>query len=395
MDSTEQTPDAAGPPTELEVLRIRADVQRWRDKDRDQPCRIGLVPTMGGLHQGHKNLMMKMSDHCDEFCVSIFVNPTQFGPSEDFAAYPRPFLADLRQLRDVAAQIAMQRRRGRLTAVFAPRVATMYPYGLESPSAVRIDPRLSQVLEGKSRPHFFEGVATVVMKLFNLIQPHAAVFGRKDFQQLIVLQHMVQEFGMSTQVIPHHTVREPSGLAMSSRNRYLGARRRGVATVLVKALYAARGRAWRGFRDREAVLGAALEVIEREQQRQLALPPSERASFTLDYMSLASPRTLKELSSIGHHGSAIISGAIVMLPLEEPQADETDPALRRPVRLIDNMRTRAPKETKFMTTEAVDSDSGEESEGSFKLEEQEAAEDVKGGSEGKQSPLERMKSWFF
>ena len=341
---------------------------------------------MGALHQGHKKLMSRISADCDEFCVSIFVNPTQFGPSEDFDTYPRGLQADLRQLREVAAGLAGRSDWGRLTAVFVPSVETMYPNGLASPSIVRIDPRLSQVLEGKARPHFFDGVATVVMKLFNIVRPHTAVFGQKDIQQLVVLKHMVKEFCMPVEIHGIGTARQDGGLAVSSRNKYLGARRRNVAPVLHRAMTAALSHVERGARDRETIVGAALQVVQAEQTWQLELPRSERAPFTLDYMSLACYKTLQELPKVPDDGVAILSGAIVMLPLEELHVDETDPALLRPVRLIDNMTLLDKK-----MIEVVDEDASAEEEGGDLLDEaqeEESGKDATKGNEPRKSPLE-------
>jgi pantoate--beta-alanine ligase len=232
---------------------------------------------------------------------------------------------------------------GRVRAVFSPSTKEMYPGALPSsePNAsgsfVSITP-MSLVLEGKSRPTFFRGVTTVVLKLLNLVQPDYVWFGQKDIQQALIIRRMIQDFHVPVDmsIVPTKRV-EPSGLALSSRNVYLGHRRLQVAPVLSRALKAAQEAYNNGARDRHTIRNAALGLIEAEQANQESLPPSQRARFTLDYLSVANPDDLRELPMIGR--KVVLSGAIVMQPIEEPQPDEVlgTGNDESPVRLIDNI----------------------------------------------------------
>lgn len=185
---------------------------------RNAGRRIGFVPTMGALHAGHLSLIEVAAQHADDVVVSIFVNPRQFGPNEDFDRYPRTLETDLEALSETAANV-----------VYSPSVDVMYPEGAETVVSV---PRLSIPLDGTSRPGFFDGVATVVAKLFNQVRPAVAVFGEKDFQQLLVVRKMVRDLDMEIDVIGAPILREEDGLAMSSRNRYLSTAERAVAGQL-------------------------------------------------------------------------------------------------------------------------------------------------------------------
>jgi pantoate--beta-alanine ligase len=199
---------------------LRAQVSAWRAKG----LRIGFVPTMGNLHAGHYSLIELAAQHADRVIASVFVNPTQFGPGEDFACYPRTPEQDADGL--AAAGCA---------ALFMPDLATMYPFGLEG--CVRVEvPGLSDVLCGACRPGHFAGVATIVLRLLNLAQPDIAVFGRKDLQQLQVIRHLVRDLALPVGIIAGATRREPSGLALSSRNQYLNADERERAVELSRAL---------------------------------------------------------------------------------------------------------------------------------------------------------------
>ena len=189
--------------------------------------RVGFVPTMGALHQGHARLIERCREEAGFVVVSIFVNPTQFGPAEDLERYPRTLAEDLRKCAAAGADL-----------VFVPTEATIYPRG-RSATFVEV-PGLSQVLEGAVRPHHFRGVATVVLALLEIVQPDVAVFGQKDFQQQLLIRRMIQDLHVPVELIVEPTVREPDGLAMSSRNRYLGDRERSAATILYRALEQAR-----------------------------------------------------------------------------------------------------------------------------------------------------------
>jgi pantoate--beta-alanine ligase len=202
------------------VGALRAQVREWRG----QGLRIGFVPTMGNLHAGHYSLIELASQHADRVVASIFVNPAQFGPNEDFAVYPRTPERDAEGLQ--AAGCA---------ALFTPEVDTMYPYGLAGSVRVEV-PGLSDVLCGTCRPGHFAGVATVVLRLLNMAQPDVAVFGRKDLQQLQVIRHLVRELALPVEILAAPTRREPSGLALSSRNQYLTEAERPRAVELSRAL---------------------------------------------------------------------------------------------------------------------------------------------------------------
>lgn len=308
---------------------------------------VGFVPTMGALHDGHLMLIRQAAAENKRVYVSIYVNPTQFGVNEDLATYPRTWAEDLEKLRALCAEFMRYQNLGQLTTVFAPMTKEMYPNlpptseveGLGS--FVNITP-LSSVLEGASRPVFFRGVATVVMKLLNIVQPERVYFGQKDIQQTYVVRRMVEDFHLDTQIRVIDTVREPDGLALSSRNVYLGSRRRKVARVLLKALSNGQSAFKVGKRRREDLLVAVYEIIDKQLYKQRCKPPHLRAFFEVDYVSIADPRTMEEVSEVDPGEGAILSGAIKMLPIEEPQEGE-DTGLGgglTTVRLIDNIRLK-------------------------------------------------------
>lgn len=247
------------------------------------PGPVALVPTMGALHDGHRSVLRVAREHTGpdgSVLVSIFVNPLQFGPTEDFGRYPRQIEHDL----TVCAE-------EEVTAVFHPDVAQMYP----SPPAVTINPGpVGQILEGKSRPGFFDGVLTVVLKLLHLTEPDSAVFGAKDAQQLALIRRMVTDLDLRVQIVEAPLHRDPDGLATSSRNVYLSSAERASALALSRALAAACGAAGRGA---GAALAAAEQVLAKAAT---ASPP-----VVLDYLVLADPDTFAEVGP-GHHGPAIL-----------------------------------------------------------------------------------------
>ncbi|KAI4130837.1 MAG: hypothetical protein LQ338_001514 [Usnochroma carphineum] len=301
---------------------------------------------MGALHQGHLALIRQAVQENHHVYVSIYVNPTQFGVNEDFNSYPQTLETDLVKLRRLASNFWNDNSPGQITAVFTPTTRDMYPgvkpsSEIDGPgSFVTITP-LSSILEGASRPVFFRGVATVCMKLFNIVQPDRVYFGQKDIQQTYVIQRMVDDFHINTQIRVVPTVREESdGLAMSSRNVYLGERRRKVATVLIRALRAVRTAFINGETRRDLLMAAAQKVISEELEKQEALPPQARAMFEVDYFSLADPLSLKELNNVVPGHGAVLSGAIKMLPIEELQVGEDTGTGngQTMVRLIDNLR---------------------------------------------------------
>ncbi len=269
-------------PIDPQVIRSVAELQRWSDAARAAGRRIALVPTMGALHEGHLSLVRLGYHLADRVVVSIFVNPTQFGPAEDFARYPRDLDRDLEALRKVGADI-----------VFAPSVEEIYPSG----DATWVDvERLTAGLCGRSRPGHFRGVTTVVARLFNAARPHVAVFGEKDYQQLAVIRRMTRDLGFGIEVVGGQIVREPDGLAMSSRNVFLSARARQQATSLHAALHEARASVRAGVRDAEALVAQVRQRIEKE-------PLAE-----LDYVELVDADTLEPLRAV--RGPALLALAV-------------------------------------------------------------------------------------
>ena len=239
---------------------------------RRQGRAIALVPTMGYLHEGHLSLVRIGRERADDLVVSIFVNPTQFGPGEDLEDYPR----------DIERDLDLLRREG-VDAVFAPENDAVY--GPDFQTYVKLD-ALSNHLCGLSRPVHFRGVATVVCKLFNMVQPHVAVFGEKDFQQLVVIRQMAADLNFDIEIVGGPTVREADGLAMSSRNTYLSEAERQAAGNLYKALTKARRLVADGIRDAREVVTAAEQIINTW--------PEARA----DYISIVSPDTLEAVDQI-------------------------------------------------------------------------------------------------
>jgi pantoate--beta-alanine ligase len=231
------------PPVVAGVAEVRAAVAAARAEGKV----VGLVPTMGALHAGHASLLDLAHDETDFVVCSVFVNPTQFGPHEDLARYPRPFDRDL----EVCARHGVD-------LVFAPTPEVMYPPGFGTFVEVG---GVADVLEGASRPGHFRGVATVVLKLFNIVGPYRAYFGQKDAQQVAVIRRLVRDLNVPVELRIGPTVREPDGLALSSRNVYLGAAQRAQAPVLYRALRAGRARVEGGERDPAAVRRVMAETV--------------------------------------------------------------------------------------------------------------------------------------
>lgn len=304
---------------------------------------MGLVPTMGALHEGHISLVRQAAAENSKVFVSIYLNPTQFGVNEDLESYPKTWDTDLQQLKELDKQFENDRF-GRIEAIFAPTTKTMYPTLPPDStlpgtgSFVTITP-LAELLEGKSRPVFFRGVATVCMKLFNIVEPERVYFGQKDIQQTAVIKRMVKDFHLNTDVRIGPTEREADGLALSSRNVYLGERRRKVGIVLSQALWAAAAAYKMGKKGRDDILALAWDVANRMMMEQDALSETERAKFEVDYISLADPHTMEEVEVVDKNAGAVLSGAIKMLPLEVVRPGETLGlgADKVAVRLIDNI----------------------------------------------------------
>ncbi|MDH4120086.1 MAG: pantoate--beta-alanine ligase [Deltaproteobacteria bacterium] len=264
----------------MKVLNTLEDWLSARDQLRGT---LGFVPTMGALHPGHLSLVRRAMVENDRVAVSIFVNPTQFGPGEDFKRYPRPLQADLHQLAV----------RAPADVVFVPRVEDIYPPGFAS--RVRVE-GMGDVLEGASRPGHFEGVATVVARLFTLVRPDRAYFGQKDGQQVAVIRRMAADLFPQVEIVTCPTLREKDGLAMSSRNQYLKPDELHAAPVLFRALELARTAFASGQREAQVLRQRMQHVVEAE--------PLAR----LDYVSVADPDTLAELDVV--EGRAMASLAV-------------------------------------------------------------------------------------
>jgi pantoate--beta-alanine ligase len=243
--------------TELDALRAR--VNGWKREG----LRVGFVPTMGNLHAGHYSLVMLARQYADRVVSSVFVNPTQFGPNEDFTRYPRTPEADTTGLEGAGCDV-----------LWLPTVESMYPFGVELAARINV-PGVSSVLEGAHRPGHFDGVCTVVTRLFNQVQPDVAAFGKKDFQQLAVIRQMVTDLAFPIEILGGSIVRESDGLAMSSRNQYLSAGERPVAAEIRKTLLAMRG---------AVASGQPRLEVEAEASRRLAA-----AGFVVDYAVVRRP----------------------------------------------------------------------------------------------------------
>jgi len=240
----------------MDLVRTAADLRARLANERS----VALVPTMGNLHAGHYALVDLARQHADRIVASVFVNPTQFGPNEDFARYPRTPEADAAGLESAGCDL-----------LWLPSVETMYPYGVEGTVQVRV-PGVTNVLEGAHRPGHFDGVATVVARLFNQVQPDAAAFGRKDYQQLQVIRYMTTEMSFPVRIVPAPTLREADGLAMSSRNQYLQGDERTTAAFIHQTLQ----------RMREQVgFGLPIDKVEDDARQQLQM-----AGFVVDYAEI-------------------------------------------------------------------------------------------------------------
>jgi pantoate--beta-alanine ligase len=259
------------------VSELRAEIAALRKVGK----RIGLVPTMGALHEGHLSLVRASKAECGATAVSIFVNPSQFGPNEDLSKYPRTLEADLELLAGCGVEL-----------VFTPRDDDMYPKGFGT--WVKVG-GVAELWEGKCRPDHFRGVATVVLKLFNLVQPDAAYFGQKDYQQAAVIRRMAADLNVPIDVRVCPIVREPDGLAMSSRNRYLSPSARKQATVL-----------WRSIRRaEELVSGGQRDVAKILAEMQEIILSAENAR--IDYVALVDPVTLEPLETVSNIALALLA----------------------------------------------------------------------------------------
>jgi pantoate--beta-alanine ligase len=266
------------------AVRIIETVSGMREARAALGSGVGLVPTMGALHEGHLSLVRQARADSDHLVASVFVNPSQFGPSEDLASYPRDMDRDLRLLKAAGVDI-----------VFAPTAEEMYPPGFDE--WVQVRGPLTSRLEGASRPQFFRGVTTVVARLFRIVEPHRAYFGEKDAQQLRIVRQMARQQGLPVEIVAIPTVREPDGLAMSSRNAYLSPEERQAALVVPRALDLARMMVERwGIRDADMLRESVEDYVRQKPQARI------------DYVSIADPETLEELDELD--GPALVLLAV-------------------------------------------------------------------------------------
>jgi pantoate--beta-alanine ligase len=277
------------------VEAVRARVQQWRAAGQ----RVSFVPTMGNLHAGHMSLLAAARYRGDRVVASIFVNPLQFGPSEDYSAYPRTLDEDQQLLAEARCDL-----------LFAPSVADIYPNGGDQRTLIVVR-GLSDILDGRFRPGHFDGVATVVAKLFGIVAPDVAVFGEKDYQQLLVVRHMTLDLALPVEIVGAPTVRAPDGLALSSRNRYLSADERVRAAAIHQSLSQAVS----------AIYGGERELAALERAGALLL---ERAGMSVEYFAVRNAADLSE-------PSAASSDLVVLTAVRLGRA-----------RLIDNLRTHRP-----------------------------------------------------
>jgi len=275
------------------ILHTVRETQEYVISAKNEGKSVGFVPTMGFFHEGHLSLMRRARSENDIVVVSIFVNPTQFGPGEDFEQYPRDMSRDVRMAEDIGVDV-----------IFNPSVEEMYPAGYSSYVDIK---HVTERWEGEFRPGHFKGVATVVLKLFNIVPAHRAYFGCKDYQQLKVVERMVRDLNIPIDIVPMPTVREDDGLAMSSRNTYLTQEERKAALILCRSLNYAKDLLEQGVRDGDELRRQIEQFIRTEPLAQL------------DYVGVADPETLEPLR-------VITTNAVVLLAVRIGRT-----------RLIDNM----------------------------------------------------------
>ncbi|MBH0191107.1 MAG: pantoate--beta-alanine ligase [Nitrospira sp.] len=265
----------------MKIIHSLGAMTAWSERLRREGVTIGCVPTMGALHDGHRALIRAARLRCDALAVSIFVNPTQFGPAEDLAKYPRPIGKDRELCREEGVDVC-----------FEPSAAAMYPVGFQTVVTVQA---IATRWEGEARPHHFAGVATVVTKLFGIVRPHLALFGQKDYQQAALVRQLAKDLSLGVEIVVRPTVREQDGLAMSSRNVYLSPDERIVAPTLYKSLQAGAEAIRSGTTDASAVQSAMAAVVRQEP------------ALTVDYLSVCDPLTLEPLSTVT--SKAVLLGA--------------------------------------------------------------------------------------
>ena len=283
----------------MHIIRSVRALQSWKRKPVSKKGAMGLVPTMGALHAGHRSLIQRARRSCQTVVVSLFVNPLQFGQKEDLNRYPRSITTDLNLCREMGADV-----------VFLPSRQDIYPEDFQTMVHVF---KLTQRWEGEHRPTHFQGVTTVVTKLLNLVRPDCAFFGQKDYQQYLVMRQLAKDLNMETKIVLCPTIRETDGLAMSSRNQYLSIQQRQVATMLFETLRAGKER----FQSGEKLAGTVL----REIRKNLASEPT----IKIDYVAVCDAKTLEPVKEA--RGNIVLLGAI---------------RIGR-VRLIDNLLVSVPR----------------------------------------------------
>jgi pantoate--beta-alanine ligase len=282
----------------MKITRTARSMAAWSERLRREGVTIGFVPTMGALHEGHRSLIRAARLQCDALVVSIFINPAQFSPTEDLSAYPRPIARDRALCREEGVDVC-----------FEPTALGMYPEGFQTTVTV---PALARRWEGEARPHHFAGVATVVTKLFGIVQPHLALFGQKDYQQAALVRQLVNDLNLSVAIQVHPTVRERDGLAMSSRNIYLSPDERRIAPLLSQALQVGRRMILGGMND--------VAAIERVMRQTIEQAPT----IHVEYLAVCDPDSLEQLSAVA--ARAVLLGAVQI----------------GSIRLIDNLLVKMP-----------------------------------------------------
>ncbi len=281
----------------MQIIKKIEEMKNYRQRAKSKRKSIGFVPTLGYLHQGHLSLIEKARKECDEVVVSIFVNPLQFGPREDYEHYPR----------DLSRDVKICQKEG-VDVIFVPSSEEMYPQ--EHSTFIQIQGNLTRVLEGKFRPEHFEGVTAVLIKLFNIVYPDLSFFGEKDYQQALIVKKMVKDLNLDTKIVLLPTVREKDGLALSSRNSYLTPEQRKAAPILYKSLIKAKKIIKEGEKDPERIISLIKDLIAKESLAKI------------DYVALVDPVTLGLISQI--EGDVLVVLAVKI----------------GKVRLIDNMRIK-------------------------------------------------------
>ena len=282
----------------MKIIRTPRSMTAWSEGLRGEGVTVGFVPTMGALHDGHRSLIRAARLRCDALVVSIFVNPTQFSPTEDLSRYPRPIAHDRALCREEGVDVC-----------FEPTATAMYPEGFQTTVTV---PLLTRRWEGAARPHHFAGVATVVTKLFGVVRPHLALFGQKDYQQASLVRRLVSDLNLVVAILVLPTVREKDGLAMSSRNVFLSPDERRIAPLLSAALRAGEQMIRSGTDD--------VAAIERIMRQTVEPAPA----IQVEYLAVCDPDSLEPLSVVA--ARAVLLGAIRL----------------GPVRLIDNLLVKMP-----------------------------------------------------